>query len=571
MTTKRFEALDGINTIGPTTVANTLTVSSNVAIDTNILFVDTVANRVGVNKIPIQGALDVSGNVHATAFVGDGSFLTGINIPTNVLINDANNTYSDGRFTISSNSSFIFTANSFLQFSDGRPINFGTSGSVVAQGNSSGLFFTGSNVVINSATFYLDSTNGRIGIGNTAPTEMLHVQGKIRIGTQATATTDAVRADRLISTGDGLSGGGDLTVDRSIALDSTVVRTSGNQTITGIKSFANTITGNISGNAGTVTNGVYTTGDQTIGGIKTFSNTIVGNITGSAGSVDGAVYTTGDQTISGIKTFSNTIVGNINGNATTASASTTATRLQTARNINGTSFNGTASITTTQWGASRNITIGSTTRSVNGSTTYSWTLSDIGAASTNITLTAGDGLTGGGSLAENRTFAVDSTVVRTTGTQTIAGNKTFSDDVRIDSLGVGTTASGVAGEIRATGNITGYFSDQRLKTKVNKIEDALNKVNHIDGIYFELNDLAKSFGYAETDQQVGVLAQQIQQVLPQVVSPAPFDISVDSEGNEISKSGENYLTVHYEKLVPLLIEAIKELSLKVEILEEKLK
>jgi hypothetical protein len=501
MTTKRFEALDGINTVGPTTVANTLTVSSNVAIDTNLLFVDTVNDRLGIRKTPTQGALDITGNVHATAFIGDGSALTGIAIPTNVLVDNANNTYTNGRFTVSTNSSFVFTANSFLQFSDGRPINFGTSGSVVAQGNTSGLFFTGSNVVINSATFYLDSTNGRVGIGNTAPTEMLHVQGKIRIGTQATATTDAVRADRLISTGDGLSGGGNLTADRSIALDSTVVRTTGNQTITGI---------------------------------KTFSNTISGNITGSA---DNA---------------------------------TTATRLETARTINGTSFNGTANITTSSWGTSRNITIGSTTRSVNGSTTYSWTLADIGAASSGINLTAGDGLTGGGTLVANRTFAVDSTVVRTTGAQTIAGNKTFSDDVRIDSLGVGTTASGVAGEIRATGNITGYFSDQRLKTKVNKIEDALNKVNHIDGIYFELNDLAKSFGYAETDQQVGVLAQQIQQVLPQVVSPAPFDISVDSQGNEISKSGENYLTVHYEKLVPLLIEAIKELSLKVEILEEKL-
>jgi hypothetical protein len=57
-----------------------------------------------------------------------------------------------------------------------------------------------------------------------------------------------------------------------------------------------------------------------------------------------------------------------------------ADQLMTARNINGTSFNGTADITTANWGTARNITIGSTTRTVDGSTDVTWTLSDIGAA-----------------------------------------------------------------------------------------------------------------------------------------------------------------------------------------------
>jgi outer membrane lipoprotein SlyB len=81
------------------------------------------------------------------------------------------------------------------------------------------------------------------------------------------------------------------------------------------------VSGNISGNAGTVTNGVYTTGDQTIGGTKTFSNKITGSISGNAdgnaGTVTNGVYTTGDQTIGGTKTFSNTITGNVSGNAGT--------------------------------------------------------------------------------------------------------------------------------------------------------------------------------------------------------------------------------------------------------------
>lgn len=55
---------------------------------------------------------------------------------------------------------------------------------------------------------------------------------------------------------------------------------------------------------------VYTTGDQTISGIKTFSSAIIGNINGNSESVTNGVYTTGDQPIAGVKTFSNNIVGN---------------------------------------------------------------------------------------------------------------------------------------------------------------------------------------------------------------------------------------------------------------------
>lgn len=59
----------------------------------------------------------------------------------------------------------------------------------------------------------------------------------------------------------------------------------------------------ITGNAGTVTNGVYLVGNQTIAGVKTFSSPISGSVTGNAGSVTNGVYTTGDQSIAGLKTF----------------------------------------------------------------------------------------------------------------------------------------------------------------------------------------------------------------------------------------------------------------------------
>jgi hypothetical protein len=128
-----------------------------------------------------------------------------------------------------------------------------------------------------------------------------------------------------------------------------------------------------------------------------------------------------------------------------------------------------------------------------------------------------------------------------------------SQNSQFNSVGVGTAASTTAGEIRATNNITAYYSDDRFKTNLGNIPDALAKVLTLNGFYYEANELAQSFGY-EKILEVGVSAQQVQAVQPEVVAPAPID--------------ENYLTVRYERLVPLLIEAIKELNAKVTALEQ---
>ena len=76
------------------------------------------------------------------------------------------------------------------------------------------------------------------------------------------------------------------------------------------------VTGTVTGNAGSVTNGVYTTGDQTISGVKTFNSTITGSVTGNAGTVTNGVYTNGNQTIDGFKTFTQPITGLLSGNVT---------------------------------------------------------------------------------------------------------------------------------------------------------------------------------------------------------------------------------------------------------------
>jgi len=116
---------------------------------------------------------------------------------------------------------------------------------------------------------------------------------------------------------------------------------------------------------------------------------------------------------------------------------------------------------------------------------------------------------------------------------------------QVNSLGVGTAGSGTAGEIRATNAITAYYSDDNLKTRLGNIENALDKIDQLAGFYYEANDVAVSLGY-ERKREVGLSAQSTQKVLPEVVVPAPID-------------PEKYLTIHYDRVIPLLVEGIKEL------------
>jgi hypothetical protein len=141
-------------------------------------------------------------------------------------------------------------------------------------------------------------------------------------------------------------------------------------------------------------------------------------------------------------------------------------------------------------------------------------------------------------------------------------------DVTFNSLGLGTSASGTSGELRAINQITSYYSDERLKENITIIPNALQKVMTLRGVTYNSNELAESFGYKNKEKQVGVIAGDVEKVLPEAVKPAPFDTIV-FENTDISKSGQNYKTVQYEKLVPLLIEAIKELNIELNNLKNK--
>jgi hypothetical protein len=126
---------------------------------------------------------------------------------------------------------------------------------------------------------------------------------------------------------------------------------------------------------------------------------------------------------------------------------------------------------------------------------------------------------------------------------------------QVSSLGVGTAAPATGGEIRATNDVIAYYSDDRLKTRLGNIEHALDKVKSLAGFHYHANDLAQSLGYSPKPE-VGVSAQEVQKIFPEIVVPAPIS--------------DEYLTVKYEKLIPVLIEAIKELSEEIDAIKRKI-
>jgi hypothetical protein len=110
----------------------------------------------------------------------------------------------------------------------------------------------------------------------------------------------------------------------------------------------------------------------------------------------------------------------------------------------------------------------------------------------------------------------------------------------------------VTGDINATGDITtSYSSDRNLKTNIETIKDALQKVKLMSGYTFNWNELS---GKPTTRKEAGVLAQEAELALPEAVATRD----------------NGYKAVYYDQLSALLIEAIKELSVKVETLESKI-
>lgn len=112
-------------------------------------------------------------------------------------------------------------------------------------------------------------------------------------------------------------------------------------------------------------------------------------------------------------------------------------------------------------------------------------------------------------------------------------------------------------DLQSAGNVTAYASDERLKKDFAKLENALEKVCSLEGVTYQWDkEKCEKVGFKGTfgKTEIGLRAQQVEKVFPEVVTQAPFDVDEDGK----SKSGDDYLTMYYERLTPVLVEAIKE-------------
>ena len=264
-------------------------------------------------------------------------------------------------------------------------------------------------------------------------------------------------------------------------------------------------------------------------------------------------------------TISGNVTGNVTGNADTATA------LATGRTI---SISGDMTYTSPSFDGSGNVTAAGTLATVNSN------VGSFGSASAVPVITVnGKGLitaVSTSSISSDLDIAGDSgTDTVTLGsdtltfdggtgvTTTVTNNQVSiaidqavatSSDVQFDSFGVGTAASGTTGEIRATNDITAFYSsDQSLKENVRNIDGALDIVSQINGVRFDWTDdyiesKGGADGYFVRKADIGVIAQEIEQVLPEVVAEREDGIK----------------GVKYDRIVSVLIEAVKELKAEIE-------
>ena len=138
------------------------------------------------------------------------------------------------------------------------------------------------------------------------------------------------------------------------------------------------------------------------------------------------------------------------------------------------------------------------------------------------------------------------------GSMDVVGQISASGVGLFSGLGVGTAASSSVGAILATNDIVAFASsDERLKENVVLIEGALDKVKAMRGVEFDW--IANLEIHPNEGHDLGVIAQEVEAVLPVLV-----------------QTRENgYKAVKYDKMVAVLIEAVKELSARVKELENK--
>jgi len=457
-----------------------------------------------------------------------------------------------------------------------------TTGSVVFAG-ASGIYTQ------DNANFFWDDTNNRLGIGTSSPSGKVDVYDATNSLMQIagdTATELKVSVSRNAATSSTLS----LRKTRGTNASPTAVSSADSLGKIFWQAYGGTNNRNIASIEGAVD--TYTS-DTDISSNLRFSTSPSGSVTAtermrifSSGGVSIGNATdpgntnlsvTGSLTLGTALTVANggTGIASATAYALLAGGTTTTGPLQSIASV-GTAgqvltSNGAGALPTFQAasGGVTTISFGST-----GLTPSTATSGAVSVAGTLAVANGGTGLTttptngqldiGNGSGFTRATLTGTSNqVVVTNG----AGSITLStpqsigtaSSVQFGSFGVGTAASGTSGEIRATNNVTAYYSsDKRLKENIKDVENALEKVCIIGSKTFDwTDDYIKEHGgednYFMQKSDFGVIAQDVQTVFPQAVRTRD----------------DGTLAVDYEKLSTLAFGAIKELVKRIEILETK--
>ena len=135
------------------------------------------------------------------------------------------------------------------------------------------------------------------------------------------------------------------------------------------------------------------------------------------------------------------------------------------------------------------------------------------------------------------------------------------------------------GNFYTNGNVVAYWSDKRLKKNIEKISDWREILGKINGYRFNWNDLGKKILANDEDGdkvEVGLIAQEVKEALPQAAAIQMMQYTDFKDGEYVPKEdidydkNDPYLTVRQEKIIPVLVEAIKGLMKEVDELKEQL-
>jgi hypothetical protein len=389
----------------------------------------------------------------------------------------------------------------------------------------SGNFTTVNATSINAATYSVGTTfTANATLVNAAA---VNITGQVNTATLFATTSANVGANNQLTTTALVFTGNTTTAPTlTIASNSSAGITYGNSSITGAPSI---LLQNSTSQTNVFSNGIY------VGTSSINSTSISGN---------GSNITSVNATqLGGTAAASYQLNSTLSANITSYLTAPAAIGGTTANTGNFTTINAaTHSVGTSFVANTIQVTIAGIPLSANGSTgTAGFVLTSNGTTGAPYwQSTSGFGLTGAQIAANNWNF-------------------TSTSGVNAYAFSAGTTL-GAQGEIRATNNITAYYSsDIRLKTNITPIANALFKLNTVSGVEFDwTEDHIKAAGgedgYFVRKHDVGVIAQEIQKILPEAVG----------------ERGDGILAVKYERIVPLLIEAIKELKVVIDDLKEKI-